>query len=266
MGLDQADADRYRLLNGPTNWAPGREMPASEIHVPAYSISKFTVNRQQFALFLTAADGYYDDVNWRVGHLDFRSPDIAALLTDPDGTRLPDAPRTEVSWFDAYAYATWLGRRLGLEITLPTETQWEKAARGTDGRFFPWGDEFRPDRCNSQESGFGELEAVGAFEVDGHPWGDDSPRDLSGNVWEWCSTICEASGSADVYPYPYSPDDGRESPDGNLQWLRTVRGGCYLNPAHNMMTTFRGRDKPDMRALRQGFRVAWWEETVVQRD
>lgn len=266
MGLSQADADRYRLLNGPTNWAPGREMPAGEIHVPAYRISKFTITRREFSMFLKAADGYCDDDNWHPGHIAFRSPDITALLTDPDGSRLPDAPRTEVSWFDACTYATWLGQRLGLKITLPTEPQWEKAARGTDGRFFPWGDKFRPDRCNSQESGFGELEAVGGFEVTGHPWRDDSPRDMSGNVWEWCSTICEVSGSTDTFQYPYSPNDGRESPDGDLQWLRVVRGGCYLNPAHNMMTTFRGRDKPDMRALRQGFRVALWEETGVPCD
>lgn len=260
MGLDQSDAATYAEINGPTNWKAGRETPRFGVMLPDFSIGRYAVTRANYALFLKAPDGYLADENWVPGSEEFRIEDVETVLADPWGLDLPDAPRTQVMWFDAMAYCTWIGRRLGLKIVLPTEAQWEKAARGVDGRFFPWGNVFTPARCNSQESGFGQLVAVGSYPADEYPWGPQSPRDMAGNVWEWCTTICEAAGSAKAFSYPYASDE-REAIDSDVRWLRVVRGGCYLNPAHNVMTTFRGRDTPDIRMLRQGFRVATWEPT-----
>lgn len=99
------------------------------------------------------------------------------------GTQLPEAiadhPVVYISWCDAQAYAEWAGG----EVALPTEQQWEKAARGTDGRKYPWGDKWRDDRCNTSKVHIGGTSPIGQFSPQG-----DSPYgcvDMSGNVWEW---------------------------------------------------------------------------------
>ena len=97
----------------------------------------------------------------------------------------PDHPVVEVSHEDATSYCKWLSEKEKATIRLPTEEEWEKAARGEDGRQYPWGDEFDSEKCNTKESGIGSTTAVTQYPGGQSPYGC---RDMAGNVWEWTST------------------------------------------------------------------------------
>lgn len=133
-----------------------------------------------------------------------------------------DHPVIHVSWDDAVAYVNWLNNIYGKELpprmafSLPSEAEWEKAARGTDGRAFPWGSDFDSTRCKVKGWLDGETTSVGLYSPRG-----DSPygvSDMAGGVWEWTR-----SGH---HPYPYRPSDGRENLYGYRE-LVIVRGGPY---------------------------------------
>lgn len=92
-------------------------------------------------------------------------------------------PRERVSWYDAIAFCRWLSARLGYEVTLPTEAEWEKAARGTDGCIYPYGNDYDPAKANASDTGIDQTSAVGMFPDGASPYG---LLDMSGNVFEWC--------------------------------------------------------------------------------
>ena len=130
-------------------------------------------------------------------------------------------PVTSVDWEDAMMYCQWLNDLLkgelpsGLILRLPTEAEWEKAARGIDGREYPWGNDFDKNKCNSYEGGKNDT-LVGLYSPQG-----DSPygcADMSGNVWEWTHSL--------GYVYPYNANDGRE--DEKSTGVHVVRGGSFL--------------------------------------
>jgi class 3 adenylate cyclase/AAA+ ATPase superfamily predicted ATPase len=174
------------------------ERDFQRITLPPYRIDRTAVTNQEYAEFEPL-------------HSHFFPPEEA------------DYPAVNVSFQEASLYARWLGKRL------PTEEEWEKAARGTQGQTFPWGDEFDSSLVNS-----GESERRAPLRVDGLPAGD-SPygcRQMSGNVWEWTST-------------PWEPD----SP------LMAKKGGCALNFAPLMHCSARYEDPPEMRLRWAGFRL-----------
>jgi formylglycine-generating enzyme required for sulfatase activity len=151
-------------------------------------------------------------------------------------------PVVGVSWYEAVAYCRWLGEITGNPYRLPGEAEWEKAARGTDGRDYPWGTTWRKEVCNTREFHTRGATPVGEFS----PRGDSpySVADMSGNVQEWC-----ASKWNDQYVYPEDND-----PHGNA--ARAHRGGSRLDYPPHARCAYRRWDYPDSRGNERGFRVA----------
>jgi len=152
---------------------------------------------------------------------------------DADGNPVhPAAPVMGVSFYDAEMYAAHLANKTGLRLRLPTEEEWEKAARGADGRFFPWGNGFDPSFCKMALSrpGRPQPEPVGSFPVDESPYG---MRDAAGGIREWTDSFFDA---------------GQET--------RTLRGGAwYFNP-HYCRLAFRHGYLPHLVFTNFGFRLA----------
>jgi len=161
----------------------------------------------------------------------------------------PNHPVVQVNWHDALAFCEWLNQRKGTELPrgyvfrLPTEAEWEKAARGEFGNEWPWGNEFNNAMCNSFESNKGGTTPVDKYVVLG-----DSPygaADMAGNVWEWTQSL--------FTDYPYNVDDGREllSTDGS----RVLRGGSFLRKSIDVRCATRGVNTTDARRHNFGFRI-----------
>lgn len=155
---------------------------------------------------------------------------------------LDDHPVVNVSWHDALAYCRWLTGVTGKVHRLLTEAEWEKAARGTDGRIYPWGNDFDETRCNSWEAGNGRTMPVDAFPAGASPYG---VMDLVGNVWEWCSS--------QYAPYPYWAGDGRENLEAH-GW-RVLRGGSWYDTEWGTRAPRRLSSNPDHASHNTGFRV-----------
>ena len=153
---------------------------------------------------------------------------------------LPNHPVAWVNWHDALAYCEWLTARLrewaetpeplahllrdvGWCVTLPSEAEWEKAARGADGRRYPWGDDPDPNCANCDATGIGKTSAVGCFPAGVSPYGVE---EMSGNVWEWTRSLWGSEWNKLIFPYPYKPDDGREQLQAPDDIRRVVRGGA----------------------------------------
>lgn len=206
MGTNEAQA--YCLLSK-EDWAKEWidrdlflvEQPQHSVPLPAFAIAVHPVTNLQYRLFVWDT-GRKPPRNW-VG-FDF----------EPG---LEDHPVVGVSWHDAQAYGQWLAEKTHKPYRLPSEAEWEKAARGADGRVYPWGPDFDPWRCNTVESGKRGTTAVRHYSP-----GGDSPHglsDMTGNVYEWTSSL--------LMSYPYQPRDGREAATPPQGGKRVVRGGAW---------------------------------------
>ena len=171
---------------------------------------------------------------------------------DPDHRQLrpswngDDHPVIFTNWNEATAFCLWLSQRDGREYRLPTEAQWEFAARGADGRIFPWGNQWDPCRCNSAEEGgdFDQTSPIGQFPNGISPHG---VLDMVGNVWEWC---------ADWYEPGYGNGAGRTDPTGSeTGQYKVCRGGSWMNHGYSCRVTMRARRAVDFSDAYIGFRV-----------
>ena len=152
----------------------------------AFKIDIYPVTNQRFAKFIEAK-GYETDKYWSEQGLKWRDEE---KVTQPsyrqdDKWNAPDHPVVGVSWYEAEAFANWAGK------SLPTEIQWERAARGTDGREYPWEGEFDKEKCNTEESGIGKTSRVTRYPNGISPSGC---YDMAGNVWEWTNSKHEDGG------------------------------------------------------------------------
>jgi formylglycine-generating enzyme required for sulfatase activity len=210
--------------------------------LPAFRIARYPVTHAQYQAFLDDPGGHGADRWWE--GLEERPEPARGFWSEPN------SPRETVSWFEAMAYARWLDARLrgrgllpnGWSVRLPTEEEWEKAARGEDGREFPWGD-WESGKANIDETlgntgphNLGRTSAVGLYPAGASPCG---ALDLAGNVWEWCLNEFQ------------QPE--RVGPAGKAR--RAVRGGSWLDYHDNARCAYRNRYSPVRRFYNLGLRL-----------
>ena len=206
-----------------SNYGPDDEKPEHRVFVKSFLIDVLPVSNADFAKFLNArglknnlGESFYDEDD-----RDARIHQQNALWQADVG--YATHPVNEVSWVGARDYCAWLNKRL------PTEAEWEKAARGTDGRRYPWGNS-RPDQTRALYGApYNASAPVDAFPAGASPYG---VLDLSGNQWEWVASAYR--------PYPYSANDGRENQTPGP--VRSTRGGGHDSSEDELTTTQRGRN------------------------
>ena len=211
------------------------EKPVHELHLDAYWIDRTEVTNAMFERFVDAT-GHDAGSDWR-----------------NEASGKADHPVVSVNWHDAKAYCEWAGRRL------PTEAEWEKAARGTDGRVYPWGDaapaghllNFADKRSGldwadtAVDDGYERTAPVGSYPAGASPYG---AADMAGNVWEWC---------ADWYDENYYAVSPKDNPQGPATGeYRVVRGGSWYSTVGNVRAANRAWFTPDRRSGYSGFRCA----------
>jgi len=209
-----------------SNVGDPEDKPAHTVDLPAYEIDRFEVTNADFATFVEAT-----------GYQTFAEKQNYQSWRDEWEVGVEDNhPVVMVTWDDATAYCEWLGKRL------PTEAEWEKAARGDDGRTYPWGNEWDSAKVNMKDAGLRGTAAVGSFGDSASPYGVD---DMIGNVWEW---------TADWYQ-PY-PDNTTEDPYYGENF-RVTRGGGWFDEKPQASTFNRNAADPTKTANDDlGFRCA----------
>ncbi len=244
----------------------GDERPQQEIDLPAFRISRYPITNAQYAAFVkaggyqepdywavAAAAGYWREEGW-VKRPILKGDKLVDEWVDrpfdyghPFG--LPNHPVVGVNWYEAVAFCAWLTEQLQQTgqispdeaVLLPSESQWEKAARGPDGRVYPWGNEPDPEWANYEATGIGSTTAVGCFPGGISPYG---VQDMSGNVWEWCRTKFEESY-----------EDYRDDNDLEEYTRRVLRGGSFFDDERDVRCAVRYWDYPYDWGRSFGFRV-----------
>jgi formylglycine-generating enzyme required for sulfatase activity len=210
MGSDDGDSD---------------EQPRRHVYLDAFWIDKYEVTNALYKRFWES-DGqrrgnrvplYWNDSKWNE----------------------PNQPVVGVDWWDAWYYCRWAGKRL------PTEAEWEKAARGTDGRRYPWGDQWDSGRANLTENGIGKTVSVGSYPSGASPYG---VQDMAGNVLEWVD---------DAYDKDYYKQAPSRNPKGpETTGYRVLRGGSWIYHARTLRISDRTFDVSSERYDDVGFRCA----------
>ena len=232
-----------------------------------FQIGRFPVTQAQFQVFV-AAGGYRNESLWREanaagvwrdgkvkGYFDEAPREGPQQFGEP--FMLPNHPVVGVTWYEALAFTRWLTPRLvgagalprGWTAHLPSEPEWERAARGKDGRPHPWGPEPpTAERANYVETKINSTSTVGCFAKGRTPPelpGAQGIEELAGNVWEWTRSILK--------PYPYKPAKGRE--DLGSKDPRVLRGGAFAYDPRGLRAAYRFKFRPPDRSPDVGFRV-----------
>ncbi len=221
------------------------EQPIHRVYLDEFMIGKYPVTNEEFKAFIEA-EGYKSEELWTPGGWQWvKKENIAEPWYWHDRKwNGPNFPVVGVSWYEASAYAEWLSQTMGVKYALPTEAQWEKAARGSKGLVYPWGNKFDKNLCNTGESGLGRTSPVGLFPGGASPYGC---MDMAGNVWEWC---------ADWFGEDYYKKSPAKNPGGPSAGSgRVLRGGCWIGGARACRAAYRGGLHPDNRGLDAGFRL-----------
>lgn len=238
LGADASDKDAKLTISGGRAYP---ETPQQTFYLDSFWIDKYEVTNRQYTLCVEAGGCKRPYVDYLEKRLHYY-----------DNEEYANFPVVYVNWFMAGQYCTWAGRRL------PTEAEWEKAARGTDGQKYPWGNDpvtsdkanFCDTNCTTRphgnhlfDDGWDTTAPVGSYPAGASPYG---ALDMAGNVWEWTSTI--------IRDYPYDPNDGRE--DQSAPGERVWRGGPWSNGIWWMRSSLRYRSIPTYWNVNLGFRCA----------
>lgn len=207
------------LMGSESRLSEEDERPQHEVFLSSFWIDKTEVTWRQYAMF--AADSG------------------RALPPEPLWGRQEHYALSSTNWADADQYCRWVGARL------PSEAEWEKAARGTDGRDYPWGADWDPNRCNSISGGMHRPEDVGSFPGCVSPYG---VLDMAGSHWQWVNDFY----SADYYKN--APAEDPKGPESGP--LRVKRGGYWMGHPSQIRVTRRGKSSPDWRNTPHSFRCA----------
>jgi formylglycine-generating enzyme required for sulfatase activity len=223
------------------------EKPQHQLELPDYWIGKTPITNAQFRPFVEG-DGYRNQAYWIASGWQWRQAEkvIKPEFWDEATWNGAEYPVVGVSWFEAVAYCRWLSAQTGQEFRLPSEAEWEKAARGTDGRIWPWGNRWEAKRANSKEAGHGQTTPVGQYPAGASPYG---ALDMAGNVWEWCATKWGK-------PYPYQIEDEWQGAYLAATDFLVLRGGSWYNEQQYVRAPSRGSDLPRYRFDVRGLRVA----------
>jgi len=211
-----------------------------------YWVAKCPITYAQYQTFIVDPNGYRNEQWWKGLHAD-------GLKQQKEGVgnqewKFSNHPAENVSWYDAMAFCAWLNVRLvqekvlrpeGFVFRLPTEKEWEKAARGTDGREYPYAGKFDATKGNTKETGIKQTSAIGIFLDGTSPYGI---MDMNGNVLEWMLT---------EHSTEYI------SPGISNNRLRELRGGSWNNGKHYALTASRANAEPDWRSNHLGFRIVF---------
>lgn len=227
------------LMGDESDRADYDECPIHEVYLDAYLIDVYPITNARYQMFLEALEKEGENAkHW------YHPDQPADKLHIPqfwysDKWNQPEHPVVGVDWWDAYAYSKWA------EKELPTEAEWEKAARGTDGRPYPWGRELPTAAiCNFNKT-YNQTTAVTRFPNDQAPYGCSN---MAGNVWEWCFDWFDPTY------YRYSPKENPKGPA--LGRSRVGRGGSWMNDARRLRTTTRAYgSSPNDRNHHLGFRA-----------
>ena len=197
------------------------EKPRRRVYLDAFYIDRYEVTNAHYGRFMQAT-GRGAPSEWN--------------STSFNG---PTQPVVGVDWHDAEAYCKWAGKRL------PTEAEWEKAARGTDGRKYPWGDQWDPSRANSSESKLAKTAPVGSYPTGVSPYG---AHDMAGNVWEWVADWYDANY------YQRAPSRNPKGPESGQ--ARALRGGSWFFRSGHLRSSGRSAFDPTDRDDGLGFRCS----------
>lgn len=218
------------LMGSPEGQGRSDERPQRVVYLDAFVIDQVEVTNERYMVFVKA-----------IGHRTPPNPYGNGPLESIKG--IERLPVVQTSWYDAKAYCTWAKKRL------PTEAEWEKAARGTDGRRYPWGNELPTARHANFDREWEDektLHSVGSLPGGDSPYG---VKDMAGNAREWV---------ADWYDADYYKDAPERNPQGPEKKgvVRSIRGGSWHSPASDLTTTARGRGGFALQTHGTGFRCA----------
>lgn len=226
------------------------ERPQHTVHLESFYMAKYPVTVAQFRYFLKQSN---------------RQPTNVDCLKDPN-----THPVRYVTWYEALAYTQWLNGcllqwtgtptwlkeqlRKSWQVTLPSEAQWEKAARGEKGNIYPWGNMFIASNANHAGTGLDTTSPVGSFHGGVSPYG---LHDMVGNVWEWTRSLYDRGGvlsifRLNVFKYPYQANDGREDLS---KYNRVLRGGSFSSEPTYLRCASRAKLHPHYDYGYSGFRI-----------
>jgi formylglycine-generating enzyme required for sulfatase activity len=223
------------------------ERPQHRLELPVYWMGKTPVTNAQFQPFVEG-EGYTNSKYWIEAGWQWRQSEKLVKPRYWDDSQWNDAdyPVVGVSWYEAVAYCRWLSAQTGQEFRLPSEAEWEKTARGADGRIWPWGNAWEQRRCNTKEAGLGKTTPVGQYPAGASPY---VALDMAGNVYEWWATRWRKS-------YPYQIEDEWQAVYLAANNRPVLRGGSWYDEQKHVRASYRVNIDPRTRRGGIGLRVA----------